>query len=168
MQFDVKLVERCRQKTVTGVTGTFDHFSGPEFIVNWLKDAKQRHWMQSRQSLRIAIETGDLFMPGWVDGFSNIMGAWLFFISYLIETRKRDNVESWCMAFSLVVPFITSYFENFLYFRRRAWTGTFTLPSWFEWSLACSNWLLKCDGLFIVFQNCLSSLCSSVLWRCSE
>ena len=94
MQFDVQLVERCRQKTVTGVIGTFDHFSGPEFIVNWLKDAKQRHWMQSRQSLRIAIETGDLFMPGWVDGFSNIMGAWLFFISYLIETRKRDNVES--------------------------------------------------------------------------
>ena len=58
--FDVRLLKRCLQKTASVVFETLDPFSRTEFIVTRLKGAKHRDWMQSRQPLRMAIETGDL------------------------------------------------------------------------------------------------------------
>ena len=62
--FDVRLLKRCLQKTASVVFGTLDRFSMTQFIVTRLKGAEHRDWMQSRQSLRLAIGTGDLSLPG--------------------------------------------------------------------------------------------------------
>ena len=61
--FDVRLLKRCFQKTASEVFGTLDPFSGTEFIVARLKGAVHRDWMQSRQSRRMATETGNLSLP---------------------------------------------------------------------------------------------------------
>ena len=58
--FDAKLLKQCLQKTASLIFGTMDPFSTTEFIVTRLKGAEHRDWMQSRQSLRRAIETSDL------------------------------------------------------------------------------------------------------------
>ena len=73
--FDVRLLIRCLQKTASVVFGILDSFSMTEFIVTRLKGAEHRDWMQSRQSLRMAIEAGDLFLPGLLDVVSNINGV---------------------------------------------------------------------------------------------
>ena len=92
--FDVRLLKRCLQKTASTVFGTLDPFSMTEFIVTRLKGAEHRDWMQSRQSLRRAIETGDLSLPGLVDVVSNIIGVWPLIVSYLKETGKKDSGDN--------------------------------------------------------------------------
>ena len=92
--FDVRLLKRCLQKTASEVFGTLDPFSVTEFIVTQLKGAEHRDWMQSRQSLRMAIEIGDLSLPGLLDVVSNIIGVCPFIVSYLEETGKKGSVDS--------------------------------------------------------------------------
>ena len=92
--FDVRLLKRCLQKTESVVFGTLDPFSMTEFIVTRLKGVEHRDWMQSRQSLRMAIETGDLSLPGLLDVVSNIIGVWPLIVSYLKETGKKDSGDS--------------------------------------------------------------------------
>ena len=65
-----------------------------EFIVTRLKGAERRDWMQSRQSLRRAIETADLSLSGLVDVVSNIIGVWSLTASHLKETGKKDSGDS--------------------------------------------------------------------------
>ena len=90
--FDVRLLKRCLQKTASTVFGTLDPFSMTEFTVTRLKGAEHRDWMQSRQSLRMAIETGDLV--------SNIIGVSPLIFSYLKETGKKDSGDSLVVWFS--------------------------------------------------------------------
>ena len=92
--FDVRLLKRCLQKTASTVFGKLDPFSMTEFIVTRLKGAEQRDWMQSRQSLRRAIETGDLSLPGLMHVVSNIFGVWPLIVSHLKETGKKDSGDS--------------------------------------------------------------------------
>ena len=80
--------------------GTLNPFSMTEFIVTRLKGAEHRDWMHSRQSLRRAIETGDLSLPGLVDVVSNIIGVWPLIVSYLKETGKKDSGDSLVVWFS--------------------------------------------------------------------
>ena len=103
--FDVRLLRRCLQKTASVVFGTLDPFSMTEFIVTRLKGAEHRDWMQSRQSLRMAIETGDLPLPGLLDVVSNIIGVWPLIVSYLKETGKKDSGDSLVVWLFLVVSF---------------------------------------------------------------
>ena len=102
---DVRILKRCLQKTASVVFRTLDPFSMTEFIVTRLKGTELRDWMQSRQSLRMAIETGDLSLPGLLDVVSNIIGVWPLIVSYLKETGKRDS------GGSLVVWFFLSVFS---------------------------------------------------------
>ena len=92
--FDVRLLKRCLQKTASVVFGTLNPFLLTEFIVTRLKGAEHRDWMQSRQLLRRAIETGDLSLPGLVDVVSNIIGVWPLIVSYLKETGQKDSGDS--------------------------------------------------------------------------
>ena len=98
--FDVRLLQRCLQKTASTVFGTLHLFSMTEFIVTRLKGAEHRDWMQSRQSLRRAIETGDLSLPGLVDVVSNIIGVWPPIVFYLKETGKKNSCDSFVVWFS--------------------------------------------------------------------
>ena len=98
--FDVRLLKRCFQKTASSVFGTLDPFSMTEFIVTRLKGAEHRDWMQSRQSLRRVIETGDLSLPGLVSAVSNIIGVWPLIVSYLKETGKKDSGDNLVVRFS--------------------------------------------------------------------
>ena len=101
--FDARLLKRCRQKTASTVFGTLEPFSITDFIVIRLKAAEHRDWMQSRQSLRRAIETGDLSPSGLVDVFSNKIGVWPLFVSYLKDTGKKDRGDSLVVWFFLLV-----------------------------------------------------------------
>ena len=103
--FDVRLLKRCLQKTASLVFGTLDPFSMTEFIVTRLKAAEQRDWTQSRQSLRLAIETGDLSVPGILDVVSNVIGVWSLIVSYLKETGKKDSGDSLVVWLFLRVSF---------------------------------------------------------------
>ena len=69
------------------------------FIVTRLKGVEQRDWMQSRQSLRMAIETGLL------DVVSNIIGVWPLLVSYSKETGKKDSGDSLVVWLFLRVSF---------------------------------------------------------------
>ena len=101
--FDVRLLKRCLQKTASTVFGTLHPFSMTEFIVTRLKGAEHCDWIQSRQSLRRAIEAGDLSLPGLVDVVSNIIGVWPLIVSYLEETGKKDSGDSLVVRFSPLV-----------------------------------------------------------------
>ena len=113
--FDVNLLKRCQQKTASTVFGTLDPFSMNEFIATRLKGAEYCDWLQSRQSLRRAIETGDLSLRGLVDVVSNIIGVWPLIICYLKETGKKDSGDSlvvWFSAFSFYFNMAaTAYFR---------------------------------------------------------
>ena len=71
-----------------------------EFIVTRLKGAEHRDWMQSRQSVRRAIETGDLSLPELLDVVNIIIGVWPLIVSYLKETGKKDSGDSLVVWFS--------------------------------------------------------------------
>ena len=103
--FDVRLLKRCLQETASVVFGTLDPFSMTEFIVTRLKGAEHRDWMQSRQSLRMPIETGDLSLPGFLDVVSNIIGVWPLIVSYLKETGKKDSGDSLVVWLFLLASF---------------------------------------------------------------
>ena len=113
--FDVRLLKRCLQKFASPVFETLDPFSMTEFIVTRLKGAEHRDWMQLRQSLRRAIETGDPSLPGMVDVVSNIIGVWPLIVSYLKENGMKDSGDSLVVWFSsLSFCFIrtaTAYFR---------------------------------------------------------
>ena len=98
--FDVSLLKSCLQKTASTGFGTIDHFSMTEFIVTRLKGAEHRDWMQSKQPLRRAIETGDLSLPGLIDVVSYKIGVWPLIVSYLKETGKKDSSDSLVVWFS--------------------------------------------------------------------
>ena len=103
--FDVGLLKHCLQKTASTVFGTLNPFSMTEFIVTRLKGAEHRDWMHSRQSLRRANETSDLYLPGLIDVVSNIVGVWPLIVSYLKETGKKDSGNSlvvWFSSFSFI------------------------------------------------------------------
>ena len=91
---DVRLLKRCLQKTASVVFGTLDPFSMTEFIVTRLNGVEHRDWMRSRQSLRMAFETGDLSLPGLLDVVSNIIGVWPLIVSYLKETGRKESGDS--------------------------------------------------------------------------
>ena len=113
--FDVRLLKRCLQKTASTVFGTLDPFSVTEFMTR-LKGAEHRDWMQARQSLRGAIETGDLSLPGLVDVVSNIIGVWPLVVSYLKEAGKKDSGDSlvvWFSPFSFCFGMTTNAFFRF-------------------------------------------------------
>ena len=101
--FDARLLKRCLQKSASVVFGTLDPFSMTEFFLARLKGAEHRDWMQSRQSLRRAIETGDLSLPGLPDAVSNIIGVWPLIVLYLKETGKKDSGDSLVVWFFLRV-----------------------------------------------------------------
>ena len=103
--FVVRLLKRCLQKTASVVFGTLDPFSMTEFLATRLKGAEHRDWMQSRQSLRMAIETGDLSLPGLLDVVSNIIGVWPLIVSCLKETGKKDSGDSFVVWIFLRVSF---------------------------------------------------------------
>ena len=90
-KFDMRLLKRCLQRTASSVFGSLDPFSLTDFVVNRLKGAKTRDWMASRPSLRKAIITNDLSMPGLVDVVANIVGVWPLVVSYLKETGRKDD-----------------------------------------------------------------------------
>ena len=121
--FDVKLLKRCLQKTASAVFGTLNRFSMNEFIVTRLKGAEHRDWMHSRQSLRRAIETGDLSLPGLVDVVSNIIGVWPLIVAYLKETGRKDSGDSlvvWFSPFALIWRgchcfFPSSFLDGYFY-----------------------------------------------------
>ena len=87
------------------VFGTLEPFSVTEFIVTQLKGAEHRDWMQSRQSLGMAIETGDLSPPGLQDVVCIIIGVWPLIVSYLKETGKKDSGDSLVVWVFLLVSF---------------------------------------------------------------
>ena len=114
--FDVRLLKRCLQKTASAVFGTLNPFSMTEFIVTRLKGAEHRDWMDSRQSLRRAIETGDLSLPGLVDVVSNIIGVWPLIVSYLKETGRKDSGDSlvvWFCPFSFCFGMTANVYFRF-------------------------------------------------------
>ena len=104
--FDVRLLKRCLQKIASVVFGTLEPFSMTEFLVTRLKGAEYQDWMQSRLSVRMAIETGDLSLPRLLDVVSNIIGVWPLIVSYLKETGKKDSGDS-----LVVWPFLRVFFR---------------------------------------------------------
>ena len=102
------------QKTASTVFCTLDPLSMTEFIVTCLKGAEHRDWMQSRRSLRRAIVTIDLSLPGLVDVVSNKIGVWRLIVSYLKETGKKDKGDSFVAGLFLVFSInmiATAYFR---------------------------------------------------------
>ena len=79
--FDLRLLKRCLQRTAASVFWSLDPFSMTEFVVNRLKGAETRDWMESRPALRKAIITNDLSMPGLVDVVANNVGVWPLVVS---------------------------------------------------------------------------------------
>ena len=114
--FDVRLLKRCLQKTASTVFGTLNPFSMTEFIVTRLKGDEHRDWMQSRPSLRRAIETDDLSLPGLVDVVRNIIGVWPIIVSYLKETGKKysgDSLVVWFSHFSFCFSMTATVYLRF-------------------------------------------------------
>ena len=100
--FDARMLRRGLQKSASAVFGTLDPFLRTEIIVIYLRGAEYREWMQSRQFLRRAIETGDLCLRGLVDVVSNIIGVWPLIVSHLKETAKKDSDVSLVVYLFLV------------------------------------------------------------------
>ena len=100
--FDLRLLKRCLQRTAASMFGSLDPFSMTEFVVNRLKGAETRDWMESRPALRKAIITNHLSMPGLVELVANIVGVWPLVVSYLKETGRKDDGDSLVVRFSTV------------------------------------------------------------------
>ena len=92
--FEVRLVKCCLQKTASVVLWTLDNFSMTEFIVTRLKWAEHRDCMQSRQFLRMAVETRDLSLPELLEVVSNIITVRPFLVTDLKETGKKGSGDS--------------------------------------------------------------------------
>ena len=116
--FHTRLLKRCLQETASTVLRTLEPCSMTGFIGIRLKGAEHRDWMQSRQSLRRAIETGDLSLPGLLDVVSNIIGVWPLIVSHLKETGKKDRGDSLVVWFS---SFSFSFFPFSCLEKRARW-----------------------------------------------
>ena len=92
--FDVRLLKCCLQKTALLVFGTADPSSVTEFIDARSKGAEHRDWMQSQQSLRMAIESGGFWFSGLVDDLSNVFGVWPLVVSCSKKTGTKDGSDS--------------------------------------------------------------------------
>ena len=103
--FDVRLLKRCLQKTASLVFGTLDPFSRTAFNATRLKGAVHRDWMQSWQSLRMAMKTGELSHGGLLDVVSKIIGVWPLRVFFLKHTGKKDSVDSLVVWLLLLVLF---------------------------------------------------------------
>ena len=108
LTFDLRLLNRCPQRTAASVFGSLDPFSMTEFVVNRLKGTETRDWMASRPALRTAIITNDLSMPGLVDVVANIIGVWPLVVSYLKETGRKYDGDSLVVKSSTVGVFFVS------------------------------------------------------------
>ena len=71
-----------------------------EFIVNRLKRVETRDRMSSRPILKKAILTNDLGMPHFADIVGNIIGVWPLIVSYLKETGRKDDGDSFVVRSS--------------------------------------------------------------------
>ena len=101
--FIVRLLKRRLRKTAFTVFGTLDTFLMKEFVATRLKGAEHCDWMQSRQSFWMAIEKGNLSLPGLMDIISNFMGVWPLIVCYLKEAGMKDS------GYKLVVcPFLVA------------------------------------------------------------
>ena len=87
--FDSRLLKVCFRKSAYLGLGTLDPFWTTKFLVSRIKAAEHRHWMQSWQSLRRAIETSELQVPKLVEVFTKIIGFHLLSVSYLKESAKK-------------------------------------------------------------------------------
>ena len=138
--FDLRLFRRCLQRTASSLFGSLDGLTMTEFIINRLKVAETRDWMSSRPALKKAILTNDLSMPHLVDVVANIIGEWLLIVSYLKETGRKDDGDSFVVRFSSfgrVGALSYPYLLCCVSFRRRELTGTSTWIRWCEWSSVC-------------------------------
>ena len=100
--FDLRLLKRYLQRTAASVFGKPDPLSMTEFLINRLRGAESRDWMESRPALRIAIITNDLSMPGLVDVVANIVGVWPLVVSYLRKNGRKDDGDSLVVRSSTV------------------------------------------------------------------
>ena len=91
-----------------------------------LTGTEHRDWMQSRQTLRRAIETGDLSLPGLVDVVGIIIRLWPLTVSYLKETGQKDSGDTLVVSALASLPLLISVFM----FRKKGQMGTSTLTSW--------------------------------------
>ena len=92
--FDLRLFNRCLQRTVSSAFGSLDPYSMTEFFVNRLKGAETRDWIASRPALKKASISSSLVMPELVDVVADIVGVWPLIVSYLKETRRKDDGDS--------------------------------------------------------------------------
>ena len=92
--FGLRLLKQCLQHTASSVFGSLDPFLLIEFAVNRLKGAETRNSMASRLALRKAIITNDLSKPDLVNVVANIVGVWPLILSYLKETGRKDEGDS--------------------------------------------------------------------------
>ena len=92
--FDWRLLTNCLQRTASSVFGTLDPYSKTEFVVSRLKGAESRDWMASRPALKKAIISSSLVMPMIVDVVANIVVVWPLIVSYLKETGRKDEGDS--------------------------------------------------------------------------
>ena len=92
--FDFHLLRQCLQRTASSVFGPLDPYFMTEVIVNNLKAAESRNWMASRPALRKAIISSSLVMHELVDVLAIFVGVWPLIVSYLKETRRKDDGDS--------------------------------------------------------------------------
>ena len=91
---DLRLFERCMQRTASNVVGTLDPYSMTDFIVNRRKGVESRDCMASRPALKKAIITSSRGMQELVEVVANIVGVWPLIVSYLKEIRQKDDGDS--------------------------------------------------------------------------
>ena len=134
--FYLRLFRRCLQRTASSVFGSLDGLAMTEFIEDWLKGAETRDWMSSRPVLKKAILTKDLSMPHLVEVVANIIGVWPWIVSYLKETRRKDDGDSLMVRsssfWSCRCIFRTRIYCAVLCFRRRELADIFTWTKWRE------------------------------------
>ena len=104
-KFDLRLLKRCIQRTAESVFGSLDPFSMTEILINCLKGAESRDWMASRRALRGAIITNNLSMPGLVDVVAKFVGVWPLVASFLKQTSRKDDGDSFVVRSSTVRVF---------------------------------------------------------------
>ena len=72
-----------------------------EIIVSRLKGAEQRDCIPSRKSLRTAIETSDLSLPGLVEVVNKVMWVRPVIVCCLNETEKKESGDGLVIWLSL-------------------------------------------------------------------
>ena len=114
--FDLRLFRRCLQRTASSLFGSLDGLAMTKLIIKRLKGAETRDWMSSRPALKKAITTNDLSMPHLVAVVANIIGVWPLIVSYLKDTGRKDDGDSfvvrssslWSRVYTIKHAFIVS------------------------------------------------------------